>query len=394
MVIISRSRRYGCALLHSFVRCRTKPRTNCEETTAWWRLRQWFCYKFVQVGVDPMPDNPRQILEAGGTEVATPAGGARRYRKQLARFRWEDIKLLITESVNEWSRHKASRLGASLAFYTLLSLTPLLLIAVAVGGLAFGHKAAEGQLLDEIRGLIGAQGAAGVQALLAGTRHTGHGILATSLGLVTLFFGASGVLIELRDALNTIWDVQSPQLPGLRSIIQMAKDRLFSFALVLAIGFLLLVSLVVNAAIAAAGTYFAGFLPAPEVVLHAANSLLSFVIITGLFAAIYKIMPDVRIEWRDVLLGAAVTSLLFTIGKFLIGLYLGKASFASTYGAAASVVILIVWVYYSGQVFFFGAEFTKAFASRYGSQPAAQNAPSAAPSGPQGPRLVTPATRV
>lgn len=337
-----------------------------------------------------MPDNDPYILEAGGSEVATPAGGARRYRKPLTSFRWADLKFLLSESLSEWSRHKASRLGASLAFYTLLSLTPLLLIAVSVGGLAFGEKAAEGHVLDEIRGLMGPEGAAGVQALLAGTRHTGHGILATSLGLVTLFFGASGVLIELRDALNTIWEVQAPQLPGLRSIVQMIKDRLFSFALVLAIGFLLLVSLVVNAVIAAAGTYFGSFLPAPESVLHIANLLLSFVIITGLFAAIYKIMPDVRIEWRDVLLGAGVTSLLFTIGKFLIGLYLGKASFASTYGAAASVVILIVWVYYSGQVFFFGAEFTKTFATRYGSQPAARSEANGAPNTPPGPRLVTP----
>lgn len=337
-----------------------------------------------------MPDNPPYILEAGGSEVTTPAGGARRYRKPLTCFRWTDLKFLLSESISEWSRHKASRLGASLAFYTLLSLTPLLLIAVSVGGLAFGEKAAEGHVLDEIRGLIGPQGAAGVQALLAGTRHTGGGILATSLGLVTLLFGASGVLIELRDALNTIWEVQAPQLPGLRTIVQMIKDRLFSFALVLAIGFLLLVSLVVNAIIAAAGTYFESFLPAPEPVLHLANSLLSFLIITGLFAAIYKIMPDVRIEWRDVLLGAAVTSLLFTIGKLLIGLYLGKASFASTYGAAASVVILIVWVYYSGQVFFFGAEFTKTFATRYGSQPAGQSSANGAPKTPPGPRLVTP----
>ena len=149
----------------------------------------------------------------------------------------------------------------------------------------------------------------------------------------------------------------------------MFKERLFSFALVLAIGFLLLVSLVVNAWIAALGTFSSQWLPLPEALLHAANSLVSFVVITGLFAAIYKIMPDARIEWRDVLLGAAVTSLLFTLGKLLIGLYLGKASFASTYGAATSIVVLIVWVYYSGQIFFFGAEFTKIFAGRYGSQP-------------------------
>lgn len=215
----------------------------------------------------------------------------------------------------------------------------------------------------------GRQGASGIQALLEGTRNTAHGIIATAIGLLTLLFGASGVLIELRDALNTIWEIPSVEAKGIRSIIQLAKERLFSFALVLAIGFLLLVSLVVNAWIAALGTFSARFLPIPEVYPHAANVLLSFILITGLFAAIYKVMPDARIEWRDVRLGAAVTSLLFTFGKLIIGLYLGKASFASTYGAAASVVVLIVWVYYSGQIFFFGAEFTKIFASRYGSQP-------------------------
>jgi membrane protein len=186
------------------------------------------------------------------------------------------------------------------------------------------------------------------------------------------------VLIELRDALNTIWDV--PPLPqtGLQSFLQLVKDRLFSFALVIATGFLLMVSLVVNAWLAALGRFAGQHLPAPEGVLDVANAILSFLVITSLFAAIYRIMPDTRIEWRDVILGAAVTSMLFTAGKFVIGLYLGKATFASTYGAAASIVVLIVWVYYSGQIFFLGAEFTRAFANRYGSQPLPAGAPGAA----------------
>ena len=316
-----------------------------------------------------MPETCVDILEPGGTEVATSAGGARRYRKPLKSFRWCDIKALLSASFGEWNRHKGPRLGAALAFYALLSLTPLLLVVISVAGLVFGQRAAEGQIVFQIQSLVGTQGANGIQTVLEGTRNTAHGVVATLMGLLTLLFGASGVLMELRDALNTIWEIPAPATIGVRSIIQMLKERLFSFALVLAIGFLLLVSLVVNAWIAALGAFSSQWLPLPEALLQVANSLVSFVVITGLFAAIYKVMPDARIEWRDVLLGAAVTSLLFTLGKLLIGLYLGKASFASTYGAASSIVVLIVWVYYSGQIFFFGAEFTKIFAGRYGSQP-------------------------
>jgi len=316
-----------------------------------------------------MPEASPPILEPGGTEIATSAGGARRYRKPLQSFRWCDIKALLGESFSEWSRHNGARLGASLAFYTLLSLAPLLLVVVSVAGLVFGAKAAESQVVWQIQGLVGHEAANGIQAILEGTRHTTHGIIATAIGLLTLLFGASGVLIELRDALNTIWEIPKAQTSGLRTIMQMARERLFSFALVLAIGFLLLVSLMVNAAIAALGAVSAHSLPIPEVFLDLLNAVLSFVVITALFAAIYKVVPDTTIQWRDVSMGAAVTSLLFTSGKLLIGLYLGKASFASTYGAAASVVVLIVWVYYSAQIFFLGAEFTKIFANRYGSQP-------------------------
>jgi membrane protein len=256
-----------------------------------------------------------------------------------------------------------------LAFYTLLSLTPLLLVVVSVAGLVFGRKAAESQVVWQIQGLVGRQAADGIQAVLEGTRHTTHGIIATAVGLLTLFFGASGVLVELRDALNTIWEVPTAQATGLGTVLQMIRERLFSFALVLAIGFLLLVSLVVNAAIAALGSFSAQYLPIPEIFMHLLNTVFSFIVITALFAAIYRVLPEARVEWRDVLMGAGVTSLMFTVGKLLIGLYLGKASLASTYGAAASVVLLIVWVYYSSQIFFFGAEFTKIFAVRYGSRP-------------------------
>jgi membrane protein len=293
----------------------------------------------------------------------------------LRSFRWRDIKALLTESFDEWSRHKAQRLGASLAFYTLLSLTPLLLAAVSIAGLVFGATAAETHLVEQVQGLVGDAGAMAIQVLLEGSRRTAHGVLGALLGLLTLFFGASGVLIELHDALNTIWEVPPRQRSGtLQTIKGFLRERLFSFTLVVAIGFLLLVSLIVNTALAVVGAFSASILPLPEAVLHILNSLFSFVVVTGLFAAIYRVMPDCRIEWRDVVLGSAVTAFLFEIGKTLIGLYLGKASFASTYGAAASIVVIIVWVYYSSQVFFLGAEFTRIFASRYGSRPQAQAA--------------------
>lgn len=309
------------------------------------------------------------VLQTRGAERPGAARGTGSERKVPKYFRWSDIKLLLVESIKRWSHHNDSRLGASLAFYTLFSLTPLLLVAVSVAGLVASKEAAEGQVIRQIHDLVGPQGAAGVRVLLAGAHNSPHGVIATAVGLLTLLFGASGVLLELRDALNTIWEVPPAQTAGLRSLIQMGKERLFSFALVLAVGFLLLVSLLVNAWIAAAGKFVAGILPAPEIVLHAANEVFSFIIITALFAAIYKVLPDTELEWRDVVFGSAVTSLLFTVGKLLIGLYLGKASFTSTYGAAASVVILIAWVYYSSQIFFLGAEFTKIFAVRFGSKP-------------------------
>jgi membrane protein len=316
-----------------------------------------------------MPEHRQNILEPGGTEVATAAGGARRYRKPLKSFRWRDIRSILGDSLAEWSKHNAPRLGAALSFYTLLSLAPLLLVLVSVAGLVFGQQAAETGIIRQFESLVGAQGARAAQLLIEGSRNTAHGIIATAFGLLTLLFGASGVLIELRDALNTIWDVPTPELSGLKKIASFVKERLFSFALVLAIGFLLVVSLAISALISALGAYSASILPAHEAALHILNSVISFSVTAGLFSAIYKFLPDVRIEWQDVICGAAFTSLLFTIGKLALGIYLGKATFASTYGAAASIVVLIVWVYYSAQIFFLGAEFTKIFANCYRSQP-------------------------
>jgi membrane protein len=332
-------------------------------------MRKWKVGQVLR-GAKMIPgEEDKIILEAGGTEVNTSAGGARRYRKPLKSFRWCDIKSLLSDSFDEWSRQKAPRLGASLAFYTLLSLTPLLLVVVSILSLVFGQTAAHQGVVEQVRMLVGPQGAKATEALLQGSRNTTHGIIATVIGVITLLFGASGVLIELRDALNTIWEVPTPQVSGFKRIASFIKERLLSFAIVLSIGFLLVVSLAVSAWISALGALSASVLPAQEAVLHIVNLLISFAVITGVFAAIYKIMPDVRIEWRDVVLGGAATSLLFALGKLVLGLYLGRASFASTYGAAASLVVLVIWVYYSGQILFLGAELTKIFANRYGSRP-------------------------
>src|SRR6185312_8077727 len=205
-------------------------------------------------------------------------------------------------------------------------------------------------------------------AFIAGSRNTTHGVIATAFGIATLLFSASGVVTELRSALNTIWDVPESDTSGIQMVKGFIKRRLFSFAIVMGVGFLLIVSLAVSTWINALGKFVPSFPGLETALLDTGSSIFSFLVIAGLFAAIYKVMPDIHIEWRDVLLGGAVTSLLFTIGKQLLGLYLGRASYTSTYGAAASVVVLIVWVYYSSQVFFLGAEFTKAFASRYGSR--------------------------
>jgi len=268
-----------------------------------------------------------------------------------------------------WSKHKAPRLGAALSFYALLSVAPFLLVLVAVVGLTLGHHAAEADVIQQVNALVGIQGARVAKTLLEGSRNTANGITATVFGVLTLLFGASGALMELRDALNTIWEVPTPELSGIRLFSSFAKERLVAFALVLAVGFLLMASLVISAWISALGAYTASVLPAYEVILHVVNFVAPFFVFTVLFSAIYKILPDARIEWTDVILGGAVTSLLFSMGKLALGIYLGKATFASTYGAAASMVLLIVWVYYSAQIFFLGAEFTKVFANRYGSQP-------------------------
>lgn len=272
--------------------------------------------------------------------------------------------LLLKDAFVEWDRDNVSRLAAALAYYAIFSLAPLLVIAIGVAGALFGEEAARGQIVGQIQGLIGREGAQIVQTMIEGSAQRGRGILATVLGLVALIIGATGAFGQLQGGLNTVWEVASK--PG-RVVKGLIRTRVLSFTLVLGIGFLLLVSLVLSAALEAFNTYVESRVPAPPVVGWSfLTTVVSFVPITLLFAMIYKILPDVEIPWRDVWLGAVVTALLFSLGKYLIGLYLGNSSIGSTYGAAGTLAILLVWLYYSAQIFYFGAEITQAYANRYG----------------------------
>jgi membrane protein len=242
----------------------------------------------------------------------------------------------------------------------------LLILLIALAGLVFGKEAAQGQLFGEIRNMVGPEGAKAIEEMVQNAAKPASGIVASLIGLVTLVFGASSVASELRTSLNTIWD--QPQDPN-EGIAATVKHRSYALAVVLGCGFLLVVSLAVSSVIAAAGKFATGWLPFSEPVLFVLNLIISVTILTIVFAFLFKYLPDVTVRWHDVLLGAAVTAFLFTIGKFLIGMYLGKASFGSTYGAAGSLVIVLVWVYYSAQIFFFGAEFTQVYACEHGSDP-------------------------
>ncbi len=270
---------------------------------------------------------------------------------------------VLKQTASDWIDDDASRLAASLAFYTLLSLAPLVIIAVAIAGILLGPEAARGQVAGALSGVVGHEAAKGIQAVVANAKSTASGTIGTVIGAVTLFVGASGVFGELQFALNTIWEVRTK--PG-GGVLGEIKTRFFSFTMVLGVAFLLLVSLVLSAVLSAVGSFFATSLPGGELFWQLLNFLISLAMVTGLFALIFKYVPDVEIEWSDVWIGAGMTALLFTIGKSLLGLYLGKASIGSSYGAAGSLVVLVVWVYYSAQILFLGAEFTQVQARQRG----------------------------
>jgi membrane protein len=269
---------------------------------------------------------------------------------------------LLGDTCVAWYEDRAPRLGAALAYYTVFALAPGLILIIAMAGLLLGKEAAQGQIISQVQDLAGEAGAQAVRAAIESARNAEGSLLASSLGAVTLLFGLWGVFGELQDALNTIWGVTTR--PG-RGVVDIIRERFWSFTMVVGIGFLLLVSLAVSAWLAAVGMFFSGLLPLPTAMMETTNALLSFVVITFMFAVIYKLLPDVKIAWRNVWTGAAVTAVLFTIGKTLIGLYLGRSTVASVYGAAGSLIVILLWVYYSAQIVFFGAEFTKVYARRF-----------------------------
>lgn len=264
-----------------------------------------------------------------------------------------------------WLNDYAPSMGAALAFYTMFSLAPLLLIVVSVAGLAFGAEAARGEVFEQLRGLMGHDAALAVQTLLEGAAQPRRGIAATVVGVVVLLIGATTVFVELQDDLDRIW--RAPKRTG-SGIVALLRSRLLSFGLILGFGFLLMVSLLFNAALTAFGKWWMPFFGGWEILARAVNVLVSFGLTAAVFAMIYKFMPRVRIAWRDVWVGALVTALLFTLGKFLIGLYIGQTGVASVFGAAASLAVVLLWVYYSAQIFLLGAEFTWAYAHEFGSR--------------------------
>jgi membrane protein len=270
---------------------------------------------------------------------------------------------LLKQTGKEWSEDKVPRLGAALAYYTVFAIAPLLIIAIAIAGLVFTKSNVQDQVIAQLRTLMSDDAAKAIKEMLENAGQPKAGLLATIIGVVTLLFGASGVFGQLKDAMNTIWGVQ-PR-PG-RGIMGIIKDRFLSFTMVLGIGFLLLVSLMISAALSAVQTFFFG--DGTGIVLQIVNFAISLIVITLLFAVIYKVLPDAKIAWRDVWIGAAFTALLFTVGKYLIGVYLGRSSTTSTFGAFGSLVVILLWVYYSAQILFFGAEFTQVYANQYGSR--------------------------
>jgi len=280
--------------------------------------------------------------------------------KQRLRTIWGVLKDTATSLIDA----SAPRLAAALAFYTLLSLSPLVVLIVALTGLVYGEEAARGQIAGELSALVGPHGASVIETVVANAKRPEAGVASSILGLVVLLFGASGVFGELQSALNTIWRVKPKPGLGVRGLI---RERLFSFAMVMGVAFLLLVSLAVSALLSLAGNYLSEALPGGELVWSLLNGAISLAVISGLFAATYKTVPDARIAWRDVWVGSFVTALLFTLGKAGIGLYLGRSSFSSAYGAAGSLVALVVWVYYSAIILLVGASFTRVYATRFGS---------------------------
>ena len=275
---------------------------------------------------------------------------------------WTPLKGAATSYIDDF----AASMGAALAYYTMFSIAPLLFLVIMLAGLILGEEAASGEIFAQLRGLMGEDGASAVQTMVRSVKEPASGAIGTVIGAIALLIGATTVLGELQSALDRIW--RSPAREKASGIWAMVQARLLSFGMILGIGFLLIVSLVASAALAALGKWWGPMLGGWQALAQLLNVVISFGLFTAAFALIYKFMPRVKIEWRDVWIGAAVTALLFTIGKLLIGLYIGKSAIASGFGAAGSIVVVLVWVYYSAQIFLFGAEFTWVYAHQFGSR--------------------------
>ncbi|MFZ5476963.1 MAG: YihY/virulence factor BrkB family protein [Myxococcota bacterium] len=275
---------------------------------------------------------------------------------------WWDM---LKTTWREFSDDHAERIGAALAYYTVFSVAPIVVIAVVVAGAVFGEDAARGEMSRQLVGLLGPTAARGVEDIVNHTTRSGGGTVASIVGVATLLLGATSVFVQLQSALNAMWDVKPERGKGL---LGMLRSRALGFTMVVALGFLLLVSLVMSALLSGVGGLLEQWLDVPAVALQLANQGISLAVVTLLFALVYKFLPDAKIAWGDVWVGAAATAAMFTLGKFAIGTYLGNSSVASAYGAAGSLVVLLVWVYYSAQIVLFGAEFTQVYARRRGSQ--------------------------
>ena len=277
---------------------------------------------------------------------------------------WQRVRAVAVGSAQEWSDQRAASKGAALAFYTLFSMAPVLILVIAIAGAFYGKEAAQGAIFSQLKGLMGPGGAEAIQLLLAGAHNAKTGLIATIVASVVLLIGATTAFAELKDSLDEIWHVPKSRQSG---ILGMVRTRLLSFGLIFALAFLLLVSLVVSAGLAMFERYWAGIWSDTFSILSQASFVFSFLVIASMFAAIFKILPQIKLSWHDVWIGALGTAALFNLGKFLIGYYLSSAGVATTYGAAGSVIALLLWVYYSAQIFFFGAEFTRQYALWFGS---------------------------
>jgi len=316
--------------------------------------------------VAPMTDTSSQPSNPPPSPPRPPAGPRRPWRWLPNRHTGTRTVRVVTAAITAWFEHRAASKGAALAFYTLFSLAPILVLVISIAGLVFGAEAARGEIFEQLRGLVGEQGAAAIQGILAATHRAGGSGVAALVATGILFVGATSAFAELKSSLDDIWHVPPPRTAGWQTLL---RARLLSFSLVLVLAFMLLVSLIVNTVLAVMERFWGAlwsaswFAPVADVL----STLFSFAVVTALFAVIFKMLPNARIAWRDVTMGSIITAMLFAVGKRIIGLYLGNSAVASSYGAAGSVVALMLWVYYSAQIFFFGAELTRQYALQFGS---------------------------